>query len=69
MTVKEIVKEYLEEKGFDGLVNTDIECGCDKDTLFPCESTCENCSPAYKHVEIIGGEETDVYTEHREDAE
>ena len=42
ITVKEIVKKYLKENGYDGLVGN--ECGCDIDDLFPCGlEGCENC--------------------------
>ncbi len=48
MTVKEIVKKYLGEHGYDGLCTKD--CGCDKDNLFPCagEGCPDTCVPAYK---------------------
>lgn len=36
MTVREIVKEYLREHGFNGLCSEDGECGCGIDDLFPC---------------------------------
>ena len=38
MTVHEIVLEYLEEHGFDGLCTDD--CGCSVDDLAPCCSEC-----------------------------
>jgi hypothetical protein len=41
MRVDEIVEKYLEEKGFDGLVNEDGECGC----LCSC---CPLASPLYR---------------------
>ncbi len=47
MTVHEIILEYLEEHGFDGLC-TD-ECGCLLDDLAPCCSECVmDCVPARK---------------------
>ncbi len=46
MTVKEIIKQYLETNGFDGLCNDD--CGCSKDDLFPCGNIQEDCNPAFK---------------------
>jgi len=48
LTVKEIVKKYLEENGFDGLYNPG-ECACKKDDLMPCECFTEtdNCEPGY----------------------
>jgi len=52
MTVKEIVKEYLEKNGFDGLCSEN--CGCGLDDFMPCgmfanDSTVIGCTPAYKH--------------------
>jgi hypothetical protein len=35
-TIHEIVREYLEREGYDGLANPDLECGCFLDDLFPC---------------------------------
>ena len=51
MTVKEIVKEYLEKNGYDGLCSEN--CGCGLYNLMPCEmfasdSTVIGCKPAYK---------------------
>ncbi len=43
MTVKEIIKEYLEQNGFDGLYNED--CGCHIDDLFCCGNNGEECQP------------------------
>jgi hypothetical protein len=46
MTVKEIVKEYLEKNGFDGLCSEN--CGCGIDNLMPCEKwNIPLCEPAY----------------------
>jgi hypothetical protein len=46
MTVKEIVKKYLEDNGYDGLYNR--ACGCSLDDFMPCASGCDDCKPAYK---------------------
>jgi len=46
MTVREIVKAQLEEKGYDGLCTRD--CGCGLDDLMPCNDWCGNCEPARK---------------------
>lgn len=46
MTVKELIKKYLEENGFDGLCSDD--CGCGIDDLFPCGEIPDDCVPAYK---------------------
>jgi hypothetical protein len=48
--VQGIVKEYLEEHGFDGLAADD--CGCSKADLFPCDGYFGNCRPAHR---VIGG--------------
>lgn len=50
MTVKEILKEWLEKNGFDGLCTEN--CGCSKDDLAPC-CLAENilsCVPGYKRA-------------------
>ena len=46
MNVKEIVKKYLDENGFDGLYND--RCGCEKDDLMLCNENLEKCKPGYK---------------------
>jgi hypothetical protein len=46
MKIKEIIKKYLEENGYDGLYND--ECGCSKDDLFPCDFSPDFCEPGYK---------------------
>ena len=49
MTVIEIVKKYLEENGYEGLVHADGECGCELDDLAPCDEWfCQGCEPGYK---------------------
>lgn len=45
--VNEIIVKFLDDNGFDGLVNGDIECGCSKLELAPCGSDCMGCEPAY----------------------
>ena len=49
MNVKEIIEKYLKDNGFDGLCNSDSECGCDLEDLMPCDNECGDCEPAYKH--------------------
>lgn len=45
--VKEIVIEYLQDNGFDGLYAPG-ECGCELADLIPCLEPCEDCIPGYK---------------------
>ena len=50
MTVADIVKEYLERNGFDGLCNPYLKCGCGIEDPYCCN--CDDiidCQPAYKH--------------------
>lgn len=44
--VGDIILDYLIENDFDGLVNSDNECGCGIDDLVPCDSNCMGCKPA-----------------------
>lgn len=47
MTCKEIIKKYLTENNFNGLVHRG-ECGCEIDDISPCDEYCLMCEPAYK---------------------
>jgi len=46
MTGADMVKEWLRDHGYDGLVNGD--CGCSLDDFMPCEECCCHCKSAYK---------------------
>ena len=47
MTVKDIIKQYLIDNGFDGLCNPDHDCACSIGELF-CDYECRpDCQPAY----------------------
>jgi hypothetical protein len=53
MTCKEIIKQWLRDNGYDGLVKLDqfnLPCGCNLDDFMPCpdESDCRDCQPAYR---------------------
>lgn len=49
MNVKEIIEKHLRDNGFDGLVNTDIPCGCLIGELIICDSVdYRDCKPGYK---------------------
>ena len=46
MTVKELLRDWLDNSGYVGLCNPDIECGCGIDDLVPCSNDCSSCQPA-----------------------
>lgn len=48
MTVKDIVKKYLEENDFDGLYSPNGFCACRLEDLMPCfREGCVDCEPGY----------------------
>lgn len=49
ISIKTIIANYFEKKGITGLVNQEIKCSCQLDSILHCESTkeAENCEPAY----------------------
>lgn len=48
MDLRDLTKSALEAGGFEGLWNPDIECGCDKDDLFPCDTPGVSCEAGYR---------------------
>jgi len=49
VNVADMVAEYLKKNKFEGLCDTNGECGCELDDLFPCESKgVDQCEPGYK---------------------
>lgn len=48
VNVLDIVREYLESNGYDGLCN--YKCGCSIDDLEPCGEIKSDCIPAYAIV-------------------
>jgi hypothetical protein len=54
MNVKEIIKKYLEENGYDGLYYEGRPCGCCIDELLACDSVCANCVPGYRGADPSG---------------
>ncbi len=48
MRVYKIGRKYIMENGFDGLFNSDAECGCLLDDLAPCGEMGQECQPGYK---------------------
>ena len=50
ITVLEIVREYLEKHGYDGLCNE--ECGCTLEDLEPCGEMMSDCCACYRHRDL-----------------
>lgn len=48
MTVKEIVKQFLIDKGYDGLYHGEGMCACLTADLAPCSELSEECRAGYK---------------------
>jgi len=48
MNVRDIVKEYLQQHGYDGLFRNGPGCGCGIDVLMLCQEACDQCEPGYK---------------------
>ncbi len=46
MTVKELLRDWLDDEHYVGLCNPELECGCGLDDLMPCGSNCGECQPA-----------------------
>ena len=61
MTIKEIIKAYLLQNGYDGLCNPDLECGCGNDDLFPCGECYEDCIPGYIGPDTTGEGDFGIY--------
>ena len=54
LTVKEIVEQYLEAHGFDGLYDDDADCGCFLGDLMPCDCCWCNCQGGYAFIDSEG---------------
>lgn len=60
MRLRDIVKEYLEKNGFDGLVSINASCACLVDDLIPCDGEwIENCEAGYR-MDCPGEETCDL---------
>ena len=57
MEMIDIIKKHLTENGYDGLVNTEIPCGCHLGDLCFCAECFLECSPAYKYHDPRPGKE------------
>lgn len=59
--VKEMVAEYLKEKGYDGLYSEDGECGCELADLAPCLAMGTHCRAGYRVDGCACGEGHDFH--------
>jgi len=49
MAIRDIIKQWLKDNGYDGLVDEPGECGCTLDDFMPCcEGWMLDCEPGYK---------------------
>ena len=62
MNVYDIVREYLESHGYDGLAG--VGCGCLLDDLAPCQEMAD-CIPGYKKTwEQLTPEQQELFEEY-----
>lgn len=54
-TAIEILKDYLQANGYDGLAYPFTDCGCRVCELQPCGEDFSNCVPAYEGEGDDGG--------------
>lgn len=54
MTIQEILEKWLDENGYDGLCNVDLECGCWIGDLMPCDCPSCDCEAGHKAVATEG---------------
>jgi len=64
MTVRDIIMQYLQDNGYDGLFYPG-ECACVIDDLMPCEGDCGECEPG---VLVEGDDAYDFYIVRKEEA-
>jgi len=50
-TVIKIVKQYLQDNGFTGLVDPNAPCGCSLEDLKPCGMDPSECQPGHLHMD------------------
>lgn len=57
ITIKEIVRQWLEANGYDGLCESEVECGCPLDDFMPCdEPHLKGCVAAHREeANVVGG--------------
>lgn len=50
MTLIDIIQQHLKDNDFDGLYNSNLQCGCERDDLMPCGEPSAVCTPGYKRL-------------------
>ena len=50
-TTIEIIKQYLIDNDYDGLVSEHADCGCVTNDLQPCGMDFATCRPGYKYAD------------------
>ena len=70
MNIGEITIKFLTDHKYDGLCNSDYECGCGVDDFAPCGDSFRNCKPAYKMKDTSqqSGEYDEYYTTEKQTA-
>lgn len=67
MTLIEIIKDYLDKNGFDGLYDHELKCQCLKDELCKCDNPGPfSCKPGYLHKGGHIHEEKEIKCKHCE---
>ena len=62
MNIRDMIKQFLKENGYDGLCNCDNDCACLKDDIAPCGEICGDCFAGY-YRKATEEEEYDFYIE------
>lgn len=52
MKTQEILKAWLKENNYDGLVNPDLECGCTLNDFIPCSEPGEDCEAGINRPDL-----------------
>jgi len=54
ITAREIITEWLNNNGYDGLFNIDGECGCIIGDLIPCGEDPSSCEAGHQRIREDG---------------
>ena len=47
MILRDVVEKHIIKNQYEGLVNLEINCGCELQDLMSCEGPLDNCQPGY----------------------